>query len=64
MGKRRTTKIINTLASTNYQAHNDRQSEQKKGMQDFSISYAIMAQNNLLPQQIEALTAQMSKMSQ
>jgi len=58
------TRIIDALASTDYQAQHDRQVVQKKGMLDFSTSDALLAQNKILTQQIEAITKQLSKLSQ
>jgi len=43
-----TTTIIDALASTNYQAHNDRQIEPKKGMLDRITLDAILIQNKIL----------------
>ena len=58
------TRIIDALASTNYQAQHDRYTWQKKGVIDLSTSDAILAQNKILTQHIEALTKQMSKLPQ
>jgi len=48
-------RIIDALASTDYQTQHDRSSVEKKGM-------LILAQNKLLTQQVEALTNQMAKL--
>jgi len=58
------TRIIDALASTDYQAQDDRYTVQKKGVLDLSTSDVILAQNKILTQQIEALTKQMSKLPQ
>jgi len=58
------TNIIDALASTDYQAHNDRKIEPKKGMMDRITRDAILAQNKILTQQVEALTKKMSKLPQ
>ena len=57
-------RIIDALASTNYQAQYDRQSVQKKGVFELNITDAILAQNKILTQQMEALTQQMAKLPQ
>jgi len=49
------TRIIDALASTDYQAQHDRQVVQKKGMLDLSTSDALLAQNKILTQQMEAI---------
>jgi len=51
------TRIIDALASINYQAQHDRQGIQKKGL----LEDALLAQNKILTQQIKQLTAQMAK---
>ena len=58
------TRISDAFASTDYQAQHDRYTVQKKGVLDLSTSDAILAQNKILTQQIEALTKQMSKLPQ
>jgi len=50
------TKIIDVLASTNYQTHNNRQLSQIKGMLDHNTSDAILAQNKILTQRVKTLT--------
>ena len=58
------TNIIDALASTDYQAHNDRKIQHKKGVMDRITWDAILAQNKILTQQVEGLTNKMSKLSQ
>jgi len=58
------TRIIDALASTDYQAQHDQSSVQKKGMLELNSQDAILAQNKLLTQQVKALTKQMEKLSQ
>jgi len=58
------TRIIDALASTDYQAQYDRQSVQKKGVFELNSIDAILAQNKIITQQMEALTQQMSKLPQ
>jgi len=50
--------IIDALASTDYQAQYDRQSVQKKGVFELNTTEAILAQNKILTQLMEALTQQ------
>ena len=45
------TRIIDALASIDYQAQHDKYTVQKKGVLDFSTSDAILAQNKILTQQ-------------
>jgi len=52
------TRIIDALASIDYQAQHDRQGIQNKGL------FALLAQNKILTQQIEQLTAQMDNLPQ
>ncbi|XP_027903621.1 uncharacterized protein LOC114163516 [Vigna unguiculata] len=56
------TRIIEALASTDHQAQHNRQTVQRKGVLDLSTTDAILVQNKILTQQIEALTKQMSKL--
>lgn len=56
-------KIIDTLASTNYQVQHDRQDGQKKRVLELSTTNALLAQNKILTYQIGALTKQTSKLS-
>jgi len=58
------TRIIDALASTDYQAQHDRQVVQKKGMLNLSTSDALLAQNKILTPQMEAITKQLSKLPQ
>jgi len=44
------TKIIDALASTNYQAQHDKQVVKKKGMLDLSTSNATRTENKVLTQ--------------
>ncbi|XP_027941135.1 uncharacterized protein LOC114194932 [Vigna unguiculata] len=55
-------RIIEALASTDHQAQHNRQTVQRKGVLDLSTTDAILAQNKILTQQIEALTKQMFKL--
>jgi len=52
------------LTSTDYQAQYDRQSVQKKGVFELSTTNAILTQNKIMTQQMEALTQQMAKLMQ
>ena len=52
--------IIDALGSTDYQAQHDRQGIQKKRL----LEDALLAQNKILTQQIEELTAQIAKFPQ
>jgi len=45
------TRIIDALASTDYQTQHDKYTVQKKGVLDLSTSDAILAQNKILTQQ-------------
>ena len=60
----RATRIIDALASTDYQAQYARQSVQKKGVFELNNTDAILAHNKIMTQQMEALTQHMAKMSQ
>jgi len=57
-------RIIDTLASTDYQAQYDRQSVPKKGVFELNTIDAILAQNKILTQQMKALTQKMAKLPQ
>jgi len=57
-------RIINALATTDYQAQHDRLGHQKKGLLELNTIDALLAQNKILTQQIEQLTAQMAKLPQ
>jgi len=50
------TRIIDSLASTDYQAQYDRQNVQKKGVFKLNTSDAILAHNKILTQHMRALT--------
>ncbi|XP_052730484.1 uncharacterized protein LOC108341253 [Vigna angularis] len=56
------TRIIEALASTDHQAQHNRQTVQRKGILDLSTTDAILAQNKILTQQMEALTKQMANL--
>nr|KYP44106.1 hypothetical protein KK1_034422 [Cajanus cajan] len=58
------TQIIESLASSDHQAEHGRHQSHKRGVLDLSTNDAILAQNKLLSQQIEALTKQMAKIPQ
>nr|KYP46005.1 hypothetical protein KK1_032389 [Cajanus cajan] len=58
------TQIIESLASSDHQAEHGRHQSHKTGVLDLSTSDAILAQNKLLSQQIEALTKKMAKRPQ
>jgi len=58
------TRIVDALASTNYQVQHGRQGIQKKGLLKLNTSDALLAHNKIPTQQIETLTAQMAKLSQ
>jgi len=60
----RATRIIDVLASIDYQAQYNRQSVQKKGVFELNTTDAILAQNKIMTQQMEALTQQMAKLPQ
>ncbi|XP_019453179.1 PREDICTED: uncharacterized protein LOC109354835 [Lupinus angustifolius] len=57
-------RIIIALSSTDRQAQHNQRSVQKRGVLDLNTSDAILAQNKILTQQIEALKKQMSKLPQ
>jgi len=50
--------IIDALTSTDYKAQHDKQGIQKEDL----LEEALLAQNKILTQQIEQLTAQMAKL--
>jgi len=58
------TRIIDVLPTTDYQAQNDRQGHQKRGLLELNTVDALLAQNKILTQEIEQLTAQMAKLPQ
>ena len=51
---------IDSIATSGYQSHHGRAPVQRKGIMDLDTQNAILAQNKLLTQQIEALTKQQS----
>jgi len=58
------TRIIEALATTDYQAQHVRQGHQKRGLLELKTAHALLAQNKILTQQIEQLTTQMAKLPQ
>ncbi|CAJ1969089.1 unnamed protein product [Sphenostylis stenocarpa] len=58
------TRIIDALAFTDQQAQHDRHSIQRKGVLELNSSDAILAQNKLITQQIEALNQKIEKLPQ
>ena len=58
------TRIIDAFASTDHLAQHNRQLVQKKRVLDLTTQDAILAQNKILTQQIEALTKKMAKLPQ
>jgi len=60
----RATRIIDALATTDYQTQYDRQSVQKKEVFELNTTDAILAQNKIMTQHMEALTQQMAKLPQ
>jgi len=48
--------IIDSITASDYQSHHDRAPTQRKGIMELDTHSAILAQNKLLTQQIEALT--------
>ncbi|XP_020206915.1 uncharacterized protein LOC109791958 [Cajanus cajan] len=58
------TQIIESLASSDHQAEHGRHQSHKSGVLDLSTNDAILAQNKLLSQQIEAQTKKMAKIPQ
>jgi len=58
------TRIIEALASSNYQAQHDRHNAQpKKGMLELSTTNALLAQNKILTQQMDVITKQMANLA-
>ena len=47
--------IIDSITTNDYQSHHDRALTQRKGIMELDTQSAILAQNKLLTQQIEAL---------
>ncbi|XP_019450616.1 PREDICTED: uncharacterized protein LOC109352889 [Lupinus angustifolius] len=64
MDAEQATRIITALSATYWQTQHNRRTLQKRGVLDLNTSDAILAQNKILTQQIEALTKQMSKLPQ
>ena len=58
------TRIIDALVRTDYQAQHDKQGNQMRGLLELNTADAFLAQNKILTQQIEKLTAQMAKLHQ
>ena len=56
--------IIDSIAANDYQSRHDRAPIQKKGILELDTQNAILAQNKLLTQQIEALIKQISLIPQ
>nr|KYP32906.1 hypothetical protein KK1_046291 [Cajanus cajan] len=56
--------IIESMASTNFRSQHGRSSSHKRGVLELSTQDAVLAQNKLLSQQIEALNQQMAKLPQ
>ncbi|KAG5046580.1 hypothetical protein JHK86_015986 [Glycine max] len=54
--------IINSIAASDYQSHHDRASTQRKGIMELDTQSAILTQNKLLKQKIEALTKQIGQL--
>ncbi|RZC08764.1 hypothetical protein D0Y65_015462 [Glycine soja] len=54
--------IIDSIAASDYQSHHDRAPTQRKGIMELDTQNAILAQNKLLMQQIEALTKQIGQL--
>ena len=54
--------IIDSIAASDYQSHHERAPTQRKGIMELDTQNAILAQNKLLTQQIEALTKQISQL--
>ena len=53
--------IIDSITTNDYQSHHDRALTQRKGIMELDTQSAILAQNKLLTQQIEALTNKISQ---
>ncbi|XP_020233010.1 uncharacterized protein LOC109813258 [Cajanus cajan] len=56
--------IIESMASTDFRSQHGRSSSHKRGVLELSTQDAVLAQNKLLSQQIEALNQQMAKLPQ
>jgi len=48
--------IIDSIPASDYQSHHDRAMIQRKGIMELDTKNAMLSQNKLLTQQIEALT--------
>jgi len=46
-------RIIDALATIDYQAQHDKQGHQKRGILELNIAYALLAQNKIMTQQLE-----------
>ena len=55
------TRIIESLASNDHQVQHDRSTTQRTGVLELNTADAILAQNKILSQQMEALVNQLSK---
>jgi len=58
------TRIIEALATTDYQAQHDKQSHQKRGLLELNIADALLSGNKILTQHIKQLIAQMARLPQ
>jgi len=56
--------IIDSIAANDSQSHHERAPIQRKGIMELDTQNAILAQNKLLTEQIEALTKQISQLPQ
>nr|KYP33142.1 hypothetical protein KK1_046021 [Cajanus cajan] len=56
--------IIESMASTDFRSQHARSSSPKRGVLELSTQDAVLAQNKILSQQIEALNQQMAKLPQ
>ncbi|XP_020231419.1 uncharacterized protein LOC109811976 [Cajanus cajan] len=56
--------IIESMASTDFRSQHGRSSSHKRGVLELSTQDAVLAQNKILSQQIEALNQQMAKLPQ
>jgi len=57
-------RIIEVLATTDYQAQHDRQNHKKRGVLELNTANALLAQNKILTQQLEQMTAHMTLLPQ
>ena len=58
------TNVIEAMASSDQQVQQGRLQAQKRGILELGSQDAILAQNKIMTQQIEALTQQMAKLPQ